>query len=79
MPNYRRADVPGAAYVFTVALADRRSRVPTPHVEAMRAAFAATLCGHPLWVDAMVVLPDHLNAAWRLPEGDADFPCAGAS
>jgi putative transposase len=22
----------------------------------------------------MVVLPDHLHAIWRLPEGDADFP-----
>ena len=22
----------------------------------------------------MVVLPDHLHAVWRLPEGDADFP-----
>ncbi len=22
----------------------------------------------------MMVLPDHLHAIWRLPEGDADFP-----
>jgi putative transposase len=22
----------------------------------------------------MVVLPEHLHAIWRLPEGDADFP-----
>lgn len=22
----------------------------------------------------MVVLPDHLHAIWRLPDGDADFP-----
>ncbi|WP_199710694.1 REP-associated tyrosine transposase [Noviherbaspirillum cavernae] len=22
----------------------------------------------------MVVLPDHLHAIWRMPEGDADFP-----
>ena len=73
MSNYRRAAVPGAAYFFTVALADRRSRVLVEH---------AARCGlpssrrreHPVRVDAMVVLPDHLHAVWRLPEGDADFP-----
>lgn len=74
MPNYRRADVPGAAYFFTVALADRQSRALVDHVDALRSAFAATIREHPLRVDAMVVLPDHLHAVWRLPEGDADFP-----
>lgn len=74
MPNYRRADVPGATYFFTVALADRRSRTLVEHIDALRAAFAATIRAHPVRVDAMVVLPDHLHAVWRLPEGDADFP-----
>ena len=74
MSNYRRAAVPGATYFFTVALADRRSRVLVEHVDALRAAFVATAREHPVRVDAMVVLPDHLHAVWRLPEGDADFP-----
>ncbi len=74
MSNYRRAAVPGAVCFFTVALADRRSRVLVEHVDALRAAFVATAREHPMRVDAMVVLPDHLHAVWRLPEGDADFP-----
>jgi len=74
MSNYRRAAVPGAIYFFTVALADRRSRVLVEHADALRAAFVATAREHPVRVDAMVVLPDHLHAVWRLPEGDADFP-----
>lgn len=74
MSNYRRAAVPGATYFFTVALADRRSRVLVEHADHLRAAFVATVREHPVEVDAMVVLPDHLHAVWRLPEGDADFP-----
>jgi putative transposase len=74
MSNYRRAAVPGAVYFFTVALADRRSRALVEHADALRAAFVATAREHPVRVDAMVVLPDHLHAVWRLPEGDADFP-----
>lgn len=74
MSNYRRAAVPGAVYFFTVALADRRSRALVEHVDALRAAFVATVREHPTQVDAMVVLPDHLHAVWRMPAGDADFP-----
>lgn len=74
MSNYRRATVPGAIYFFTVALADRRSRVLVEHSDALRAAFVATAREHPVRVDAMVVPPDHLHAVWRLPDGDADFP-----
>ncbi|PZQ50415.1 MAG: transposase [Rhodovulum sulfidophilum] len=74
MSNYRRARVPGAAYFFTVALADRHSRVLVEEIDRLRSAFAATLREHPVEVRAMVVLPDHLHAVWALPEGDADFP-----
>jgi putative transposase len=74
MSNCRRAAVPGAIYFFTVALADRRSRLLVQRVDALLAAFAATAREHPVRVDAMVVLPDHLHAVWRLPSDDADFP-----
>jgi putative transposase len=74
MSNYRRAAVPGAISFFTVVLADRRSRALVEHANALRAAYVATAREHPVRVDAMVVLPDHLHAVWRLPEGDADFP-----
>ena len=28
---------------------------------------------HPFTIDAMVILPEHLHAAWILPPGDADY------
>ena len=74
MSTYRRAAVPGAADFFIVALADRRSQVLVEHADELRTAFVATGLERPVRVDAMVVLPDHLHAVWRLPEGDADHP-----
>jgi len=43
MTNYRRNFVPGGSYFFTVNLADRRSRLLTEHINALRSAFAT--CG----------------------------------
>jgi putative transposase len=74
MSSYRRVFAPGATYFFTVSAAARGSALLTRHIDALRAAHAATLREHPLRVDAMVVLPDHLHAVWTLPDGDADFP-----
>jgi putative transposase len=31
------------------------------------------MTNHPLKIDAIVILPDHLHALWTLPVGDADF------
>jgi putative transposase len=73
MTNYRRNFVPGGSYFFTVNLADRRLRLLTEHIDALRAAFRYTRARHPFTVEATVVLPDHLHAIWTMPEGDADF------
>lgn len=74
MSTYRRAALPGATYFFTVNLADRGSGALVERIEDLRAAYAATILEHPVRLDAMVVLPDHLHVVWGLPEGDADFP-----
>ena len=73
MPNYRRARVPGAAYFFTVTLADRSERILVQRVDALRNAFVQTRRELPFRVEAMVVLPEHLHCIWSLPDGDADF------
>ena len=73
MPNYRRAFVPGGCWFFTVNLLDRRRRLLTDHIDALRAATRLTQTRHPFTIDAMVVLPDHIHAVWTLPPGDADF------
>ena len=73
MPNYRRAFVPGGCWFFTVNLLDRRSRLLTENIDALREATARTRHRFPFHIDAFVVLPDHLHAVWTLPPGDADF------
>jgi putative transposase len=73
MTGYRRNFIPGGCFFFTVNLADRRSRLLTENVEALRAAFRETGQRNPFTTDAIVVLPDHLHAVWTLPEGDRDF------
>ena len=45
----------------------------TDHIDCLRAAFRYVRDRHPLTIDAIVVLPDHLHAIWSLPDGDADF------
>lgn len=73
MSRYLRPRLPGASVFFTVALADRRSRLLVDHVSALREAVRQTMAEHPFRIDAWVVLPDHLHAVWTLPEGDAEY------
>jgi len=73
MTAYRRLRRAGASYFFTVALADRKSDALIVDIAALRFAVARTLEERPVWIDATVILPDHLHAVWTLPEGDADF------
>ena len=74
MRTYRRDRTPGACYFFTVVLADRRRRTLIDHIDALRDAFRRTLIAHPLHMDAIVVLPDHLHCLWQLPPGDDAYP-----
>jgi putative transposase len=73
MVLYRRNHVPGATYFFTVALRDRTTRLLTGHVSELRRAYAEVWSRRPFETVALAVLPDHLHAIWRLPEGDADY------
>jgi REP element-mobilizing transposase RayT len=74
MPNYRRAFVDGGCWFFTVNLEDRRSRLLTEHIDALREAVAKVKRRQPFDVNAWVVLPDHMHAIWTLPPEDTDFP-----
>jgi REP-associated tyrosine transposase len=73
MTNYRRNLIRGGSYFFTVNLAERRLRLLTNNVGLLRGAFNYARARHPFFIDAIVILPDHLHAIWTLPEGDADF------
>jgi putative transposase len=73
MTNYRRSNIAGASYFFTLNLAIRSRSLLTEHIELLRAAFEYTRERHPFITEAIVVLPEHIHAIWTLPEGDCDF------
>ncbi len=71
--RYRRADVQGATYFFTVNLAERRKSLLVDYVEILRSVTKKVKQDHPFQIDAIVIMPDHLHAIWTLPQNDADF------
>lgn len=71
--RYRRANVKGGTYFFTVNLAHRHLRLLIDHIDVLRTAVKKVKQRHPFYINAFVVLPDHLHAIWTLPENDADF------
>ena len=73
MPHYLRPHVTGGCVFFTVALADRGSRLLVDEVGLLREAVRATKGERPFGIDAFVVLPDHLHCIWTLPAGDRDY------
>lgn len=72
--RYRRAKEGGGTYFFTVNAADRQGDVLVRHIDDLRAVINGVKARHPFSIIAMVVLPEHLHAIWRLPPGGADFP-----
>jgi len=72
--NYRRATVAGASYFFTVNLANRNSSLMIEQINLLRETMREIKQTPPFEIEAMVVLPEHIHAVWRLPEGDNDYP-----
>jgi len=74
MTDYRRADLEGGCYFFTVVTYDRRAFLTEPLARrCLREAWKATRQQSCFEVIAVCLLPDHLHCVWKLPEGDGDF------
>ena len=73
MPNTIRRRGEGGTFAFTVCLADRRQRTLTDEIDLIKRAYAATARARPFDTLALCVLPDHLHAVWRLPDGDTNY------
>ena len=74
MPNYRRANIKGGTYFFTVVTHQRQKLLIDEDVRnALREGIEKTRVTFPFQILAWVLLPDHLHCIWSLPEGDADF------
>ncbi|MEC5206017.1 putative transposase [Vogesella perlucida] len=73
MADYRRFRQAGGYYFFTLTLADRGSCLLVDEISRLRQAYRTVAIRRPFETLAICVLPDHLHAVWRLPEGDSDF------
>ena len=70
---YRRSQVAGATYFFTLNLANRNLSTLVDNIDALRESIRRVRTAHPFEIVAMVVLPEHLHTVWTLPPDDADF------
>jgi putative transposase len=73
MPNYRRANINGGMFFFTVVLADRTSNLLVEEIDRLRKIYRTVQERRPFETIAICVLPDHVHALWALPENDRDF------
>ena len=74
---YRRAQIPGATYFFTVNLANRKLSLLVDNIELLKEEIRHVKMTHPYEIVAMVVLPDatrwaRINAGFSrgLPENE---------
>lgn len=63
----------GGTYFFIVNLADRSATTLVDKIDLLRSVYASVVREHPIHCDAMLILPNHIHAAWTLPSDDADF------
>ncbi len=66
--RYRRANIKGGTYFFTVNLFDRQKNLLTDEIDLLRSVINKVKRDHPFKLDAMVILPEHLHALFTLPE-----------
>jgi putative transposase len=74
MRTYKRLQINGGCYFFTVNLAQRQdNNLLVRHIDSLRAAFKQIRSSHPFEIDAIVILPEHLHCLWQLPADDKDY------
>ncbi|NOS74058.1 MAG: hypothetical protein HOP36_05875 [Methyloglobulus sp.] len=68
MLDYRRYRIPGGTYFFTVNLLEMRPNdLLTRHIDILRQAVKESRKRWPFYINAWVVLPDHLHMMLALP------------
>ena len=74
MPNYRRANLPGGIFFFTVITYHRRKILTRTESRAfLRMVINKTQKKYPFIIEAWVLLPEHLHCVWRMPQNDANY------
>ncbi len=74
MPNYRRWRQEGGLVFLTVVTHERRHLFRSALARDLLHRAMDDVGGHRPWhTEAIILLPDHWHAIWRLPPGDADY------
>ncbi|AGB79787.1 transposase [Enterobacteriaceae bacterium strain FGI 57] len=73
MSNYRRYYINGGTWFFTVNLKNRQTDLLISHVADLRTVVKDVKQKKPFYIDAWVVLPEHLHCIWTLPQNEYDF------
>ncbi|MDF3829195.1 MULTISPECIES: REP-associated tyrosine transposase [unclassified Pseudocitrobacter] len=73
MSNYRRYYINGGTWFFTVNLKNRQTDLLVNHIADLRSVVKDVKQKKPFYIDAWVVLPEHLHCIWTLPQNEYDF------
>ncbi len=71
--QYRRHYHQGASYFLTVNLINRSSDLLIKEIETLRNSFKTVKQKYSFYIDAIVILPDHIHMVCTLPDNDAGF------
>lgn len=71
MPAYQNNRIEGITYFFTVRLKDGDCLVR--NIKLFQIALRSVMRERPFYIDAMVVMPDHIHCLWTLPIVRSDF------
>ncbi len=72
MSNYQNNRIEGITYFFTVRLENGDDYL-VGNIKLFQAALRSVMRERPFYIDAMVVLPDHIHCLWTLPIVRSDF------
>ncbi|MCU7892883.1 MAG: transposase [Candidatus Thiodiazotropha sp. (ex Ustalcina ferruginea)] len=71
MSNYRRVQMPGGVYFFTLVTHCRRPLFSSGKARCcLHNAIKEVRDRHPFEIEAICLLPDHLHTIWKLPADD---------
>jgi putative transposase len=74
MPQYRRAEMAGGTFFFTVVTFNRKPILTNDTARnILHNAWMDTRSRFPFITEAVCLLPDHIHCIWRLPEGDTNY------
>jgi putative transposase len=73
MVNYRRVKVASGSYFFTITLQNRQSSYLIDNVDFLREVFKEVKSQYPIYIRAIVILPEHLHTIWTLPPKDTNY------